>query len=255
MRDRNCNLVWTESIYKNGSFYSADGRTSYYISRIYAVKDDNRNKTVICSACGKEVHNTPSAIKTHRNMVNKSNKCFECNYLKHKNSTTLSHKYVLNEDGTYTESTKNKLELKCGMKWSAYDINSEDAKQNCRYAACQNATFKRIEDFWTQYPNAFDEFITVDRIIDTGYKNMCRYSDGVSFTLKGKANLVANTNNQGVCYQFTLRHYRRSYILRYSKKYDKVWIDEYNRFKDLSSLRLSAEKEEAVISKIRALYN
>lgn len=255
VQDYNSNLIWKEAIYKDSRFRTPDSRQTYEICSIYAIKDDSRNKTVICSACGKEIPNTPSAIRAHRNMVHKSNKCFECRYLKHSNVKTISQKYVLNDDGTYSESTKRTVNLLCGIGWRNYSINSTTAQEHCIYAACENAKFKHIEDFWTKYPNAFDEFITVDRIIDTGYKQMHKYTDYITFELKGKANLTAFVNNQGICYNFTLQHYSHTYILRYSKKYNKVWVIYSGAFRDLDVLDLSSSTQEAIIKKLSALYN
>jgi hypothetical protein len=248
------NLEWKDVIYKDNYFRSTDERQSYDITAIYAVKDDDRNKTVICSACGQAIPNKPSAIRAHRNMVNKSNKCFDCNYLKRTNETILSQKYVLNDDGTYSESTKRTVKLNCYRGYRTRDINSEDARHNCRYAACEKAKFKPIEDFWTKYPDAFDEFITTDRIIDIGYSSMFKYSDCITFSLKGKIHLTARTNSQGVCYSFALDYRRNTYTLRYSKKYDKVWVERYNSFQDLSSIGMSQDAQTTILKKLRALY-
>lgn len=253
VRDNQNNLKWEEVIYKNGVFYTPDESHGYDPFRIYAVKDDNRNKTVICSGCGAEIRNTPSAIKAHRNMINKPNKCFECHNLRPQNETVLSQKYVLNEDGTYNESTKRTVKLTCGIGWRYRDINSEEARENCRYARCENATFKNIEDFWTEYPGAFDEFITIDRIIEAGYRTMYKSTNEIEFVLKGRVNLAAFVNNQGICYKFVLRHRNHRYQFRYSKKYDKVWVDNYYR-KELSALPISSDTEEAIMKKIRTLY-
>ena len=103
IRNSNGNLIWQDAIYKNSNFRSLDEKLSYSVTDIYAIKDDNRNKTVVCSACGKEVSNTPAAQKAHQNRVCSKDKCYECNYLYRSEKKILSHKYVLNEDGTYTE--------------------------------------------------------------------------------------------------------------------------------------------------------
>ena len=253
IKDNENNLVWKEAVYKNGKFCLSDTGVLYDQLKIYSLKDDNRNKIVICSACGKEIRNTPSAIKAHQNMVNQPNKCFECDYLKRSNQTLMSQKYVLNEDGTYTESTKRTVNLVCNKNWSYYDINSPEARNRCRYAGCENAVLRHIEDFWTKYPKAFDEFITIDRIIDDGYKNISKDNYGVVIDLTGRANLTAYINNQGLCYEFQLRYRNRYYTLRYSKKYDKVWAIDYS-FKELSHLDISYCIEAATMKKLRSLY-
>ena len=255
IRNSNGDLIWQDAIYKNSNFRSLDEKFSYSTTDIYAIKDDDRNKTVICSACHKEVPNTPAARKAHQNMVYSKDKCFECSYLYKDKNKILSHKYVLNEDGTYTESTKENVNLWCGINWRRrLAINSEDANRYCHLAACQNATFKPIEDFWTKYPGAFDEFITADRIIDTGYVSSSKYNGNIWFELKGKVRLIANVNGQGICKDFTLRYHRCSHELRYSKKYDKAWIDDYGTFKELSTLDLAESTKNSIMCKLRTLY-
>ena len=251
--DSERNLVWKDAVYKDGNFQSLNGGT-YYYSSIYSVKDDSRNKKVRCSACGQEISNTPASIRSHRNMVHKSNKCFDCRYLKHGKETILSQKYVLNDDGTYSESTKRNVKLLCNYGWIRCDINSDEAKTNCRYVACENATFNRIEDFWTKNPDVFNEFITIDRIVDAGYKSMYKNSSYIEFALKGKARLQAYVNNQGICYEFRLDYRSNTYTLRYSKKYDTVWVVGSSRFYKLESCDISDEMKEYVTNKIRALY-
>lgn len=252
--DANNNLVWQEAIYEGGRFRYPDGSKTFADRYIYSVKDDDRNKTVICSACGKEIPNTPAAIKAHKNMINKSNKCFECGHLKHMNPSILTHKYTLNEDGTYTENTKRTINLKCGMAWDYTDINSEESRGKCKYARCENAQFRQIEDFWTKYPGAFDELITIDRIIDNGYKTMHKFSNSVEFELKGKGNIEVKVNNQGICYEISVSRRKNTYTLRYSKKYDKLWVWYGSDWKSLSSLYLATDTEEAIVKKIKALY-
>ena len=252
--NRSNDLIWEEVFYKDLKFYKLDKTQSYNEKSVYAIKDDNRNKIVICSACGKQIPNTPSAIKAHRNMINKANKCFECSFLRPRNEKVVSQKYVLNEDGTYNEATKRVVSLTCGIGWRYYDINSAEARNSCTYARCEHATMKKIEDFWTKYPNAFDEFITIDRIIDTGYKSMHKSYSGITFELKGRGILTANVNNQGICYGFTLYHRRNYYSLRYSKKYDKVFYESAYDLRELSNLDIAESTQDAIIKKLRTLY-
>lgn len=254
VRNHQNNLIWKEAVYKDGRFVSVEDNKTYEVNAIYTVQDDDRHKIVICSGCNKEIPNTPSAIKAHQNMINKSNKCFECRHLRKSNETVVSQKYVLNDDGTYNESTKRTVNLNCCRGWTYRDINSEEARNGCKYAACVEAKFNKIEDFWTKYPNAFDEFITIDRIIDTGYKSLYRYADCVCFDLKGRVRIEAYVNNQGICYNFEFHYYQSSYSLRYSKKYDKVWFVDSGTYRELDVLNISADAKEAIIKKLRTLY-
>ena len=254
VKDPNFNLIWRDAVYKDKRFRLSDGTVSYDVCEIYAVKDDDRNKIVICSACGAEIQNTPASIRAHKHMVNQANKCFGCGYLKTSSEKLLSQKFVLNDDGTYAESTKRNVRLRCGVNWNRYDINSDDARHCCKYARCENATFKPVDDFWTKYPNAFDELIAVDKIVDSGYLKMYRYSNHINFALHERPNISATVNNQGVCCCFKLIHRQNGYELRYSKKYDKVWALYNGRFVELSTLDIAERTERSILNKLRTLY-
>jgi hypothetical protein len=254
VRDNQNNLSWQDAIYTKGYFRTPDERSLYYTSDIYAIKDDDRNKTVICSSCGKEIPNTKASIKAHKNMINKPDKCFGCGHLRQRDAVVLAQKYLRNEDGTYTESTKRTVTLTCNRSYSYPDINTAAARNCCRYVGCENATFEPIVDFWTQYPGAFDEFITIDRIIDSGVKGMHKYNTCIRFTLMFKPFLKAVVNNQGVCCCFELEHRQHSYTLRYSKKYDKVWVVKNTEMTALDSLDIAESTIKAIIKKLRTLY-
>lgn len=255
IRDNADNLVWREVIYRNDHFKSLDGSMTYCDNVIYAVKDDDRNKTVICSYCGEEVKNTPSAIRAHRAKLESPHKCFECPSLKTKSAVVVSRKYVRNEDGTYHESTKRNVELICDRRYPYRDINSAEAKQACRYYGCANALFNPISDFWTNNPNAFDEFITVDRIVDAKYRQITKFSNGFRFTLKGKTRLVVDVNKQGLCVRFRLHYYNNQYELRYSKKYDTVYVVDSYGIRTIDHFDISEATIGMVIRKFRTLYN
>ncbi len=254
IQNGNYNLVWKDAVWKNGSFRSLDERETYDNSKIFSVKDDDSNKIVVCPACKQEIRNTPAAIRKHQNMINEPNKCFECRYMRPINSTILSQKYVRNEDGTYAESTKRTVNLVCGNSYGSYDINSPDARRACKYSNCETAIMRPVEDFWTKYPNAFDEFITVDKIIEYGYTSVHKYEHTIEFDIKCKSKLTAFTNGQGLCYGFQLHYHRRYYELRYSAKYDKLFVLHYG-LKELSCVDISEATQEQILKKMSALYS
>ena len=254
IQNKDMTLEWKDVIYKNGTFMPEDESKHYDQNDIFAIKDDDRNKTVVCAACGKEVKNTPASIKAHRNMINNPNKCFDCGDLRTRDAKTTSQKYVLNDDGTYNDTTKRVVRLVCGNGWRYPDINSDDAKSVCKYSRCENTTFKSIEDFWTKHPGAFDEFITIDRLIDAGYKSVWKTGNEVIFEIKCRSNLKAVVNNQGLCIFFELRHRHQFYTLRYSKMYDKAWVVNSYSFKDLNRLDIGETTINSIMNKLRNLY-
>lgn len=254
IRNSNSDLVWQDVTYSGGLFCTVNGN-KYQENQLYAIKDDDRNKMVICSACRKEIPNTPASIKAHQNMVCDKNKCFECSYLYKDEKKILSHKYALNEDGTYTENTKRTVDLWCGINWrKRMDLNSEEANKYCHLAACQNATFKSIEDFWTKNPGAFDEFITADRIIDAGYTDSSKHSDNIWFDLRNKTSFHAVVNKQGICTHFLMKYRGIKYEVRYSKKYGKAWFVDYGCFKELSKIGLAESTINSIMRKLKTLY-
>lgn len=255
MQDPSGNLVWQDAIYKNARFRAPNESRSYEITQIYAIQDDDRNNMVVCSACGKEIPNTDDAKVSHQNIINRTDKCFECNYMHTDVNTTLSREYVANEDGTYIESTKRKVELTCGILWRAHPlINTEEANRGCRHAACQNAEFRVIADFWTEHPGAFDEFITADKLIDAGYDNVRRRDDGLVFDLSGQIDLRALVNSQGICTDFSLTFHRQRFLIRYSKRYDKIFVEDCGQFISLSAINMSDRTQKSILRKIKALY-
>ena len=253
IRENDNNLTWKDVGYKNGFFFDITNEKCIYDNdRIYAIKDDDRNKIVICSACGKEVRNTSAAMDAHRNMINNPDKCFECHYLRARNGTVTSQKYSLNEDGTYNETTKRVVTLTCGNSWSHPDISQ--ARDICYDARCENATFKSIEDFWTRTPDAFDEFITIDRLLDCGYDNTFKTPNGIVVTIKSTCKLHACVNNQGIVYAFELWYQRRGYTIRYSKRYDKVYVEYAGNFREFNYIGISDSTRESILNKFRKLY-
>ena len=255
IRDSKSDLVWKDVTYSSGCFFLLDGSAKYKESHLYAIKDDNRNKMVVCSACRKEIPNTPASIRAHQNMVHSKDKCFDCPYLHKDNQKMMSCKYILNEDGTYTEKTTQNVNLRCGINWRKFmDINSEEANEYCRLGACQSAKFKSIEDFWTRYPGAFDEFITADRLIDTGHTESTKYNNQIWFDLKCKASVYAVVNEQGICTHFSIRYRHVRYEVRYSKKYDKAWYSDYESLRDLSEIGIAGSTMNSIMRKLRTLY-
>lgn len=255
VQDSSKNFLWRDVIWKSKHFaLIEDDRITYRETDVFAIKDDNRNKIVVCSACGCEVPNTKTAIKAHQEMVHKANKCFECRYLKCINPKIISHKYSLNTDGTYTETNKRCVNLVCHKTWNDYEINSAEANHSCKYSACETAQFKAVEDFWTKYPGAFDDMITVDRIIDIGYKDVKKYDYYSIFDIKCRTKMRALVNNQGICFGFQISHNRSYYDVCYSKKYDTAWYSQYGNYSQFSNLCLPESTERSIMNKLRELY-
>lgn len=161
--------VWKKAEMKSATKFALEDGGEVRQTDIVSVSRDNRKKFVKCSACGEIIRNTPEAIKEHRDRASTSATCFGCPYIRETNSKQLSAKYTLQEDGRYVVNVKNSVKLSCRNSWDYYDINSQGARDVCRWKQCATAEMKSIEDVFTKYPGAFDDMITVDKVLDNGF--------------------------------------------------------------------------------------
>ncbi len=224
-------------------------------SQIFAIEDDERDKYVVCASCGEMIPNTKAAIKKHQELMSKSDKCFNCKYLRETNVKTDKKSYTRNEDGTYNYVAKVTSKLLCNVTYSYNDINSENANKNCRYRQCAEKGVKKIESFFAQYPDAFDCLATVDaldsKIWEFNYipnHNVCMYKAKKKFTL------YAKVNSKGIIREFDCVYRGYSNYCVYSKKYDKLfWLDG-NRYMDRPYYNISDARINEIKTLISQIY-
>jgi hypothetical protein len=224
------NYKWIEAKFdiKTGSITKKDGTRIAPVD-IVSIKDDDRDKYVICKNCGEIIRNTPTNLEKHYNKAANSDACMTCGALRVLHEKELSKKYELNEDGTYKEIIKSECRLKCANRSysSSPDINSEDARSRCKYAKCRAQGVKPITDVFTEHPEVFDRIATVDTLDDDVWTLEKRQADGTFlYRAKKRFRLYAVVNSMGIVDHFRYDYNRDSYEFAYSAKHNKVfWMN------------------------------
>ena len=127
-------------------------------------------------------------------------------------------------DGTYIRKANDQVKLECAANyWKRCDINSGQAREQCVYRQCANATAQPIEDFFTENPGVFDDLITIDRLIECDAKLDSNCGDIMSYRIKAKNKIIAVVNAINVVDYFRVTCNKVEYSVRYSKKYDKLY--------------------------------
>ena len=201
---------------------------------------------------------TDEEIKEHRLKGTTSATCFGCPNLKEYGSKTKSCKYVLQDDGKYIATIKKETNLICSRSWyHNYNINSQEARTNCIYKGCIGATMESIKDVFTEYPGIFDDIITVDRILDDGFKDRDQKRDGTTwYTLKGRDNIIAIVNAINIVDGFMVSRYSNNWNVVYSKKYNEfycIWNGKYRKW-NLTEDVMPHETLQRIKRKIVSLY-
>ena len=250
--------VWKKAEMKSATkFALEDGGEARQVD-IVSISRDNRKKFVKCSACGDIIRNTPEAIKEHRDRASTSATCFGCPYLRESGGKQLSAKYTLQEDGSYIVNTKKSTKLVCKISYRYYDINSPEAREYCRFKQCATAEMKAIEDVFTKYPGAFDDMITVDKVLDNGFTEREEYDmrNEVHYKLKARNNITAVVNKLNIVDKFVIDYRSHRYNVIYSKKYNKLFTMSNGRYIVCDSIwGIPDTTFENIKAKIASLYN
>lgn len=254
--------VWKDVTYKDGRFY-VNG-ADIFDTEIVALEDDNRNEYIQCSACGKIFRKGSTEWEEHIEPIVDTHKCFECRFLRPESNSILDIQYTLQENGTYNAIQKSNVKLKCGRayeNWKYADINSVTARRKCEYNKCTTATPKEITDIFTEHPDVFDDIITVDKIIEAGYRERNVYGGETEYLLKGKNLIYAVVNSLNIVDCFKVRFRNHDWTVCYSSKHNKFYSKEYKYINGLGRYvydvwrpHISVSTEEYIKKKIAALY-
>lgn len=250
--------VWKKAEVKSATKFTLEDGRVVSQAEIVSISRDNRKKFVKCSACGEIIRNTPEAINEHKLKGTTSATCFGCKYMREMGSKQLSVKYTLQEDGSYSANVKKSLHLVCTATWNTPDINSENARGYCKFKQCATAEMKAIEDVFTKYPSAFDDMITVDKVLDNGFteRKECASRGQVEYKLKARNNIIAVVNKLNIvdCFVIDYRNHRITVV--YSKKYDKLFAISSETYTEVKSIWFMPDTTFANIkAKIASLYN
>ena len=126
---------------------------------------------------------------------------------------------------------------------------------------CSNATAKEVTDIFTEHPDVFEEMITVDTIVEAGYKDRKQYGNIVDYALKGKNQIFAQVNELNIVDHFLVRFRNHEWEVYYSSKYNKFYSKEYAYHQGKYRYNYAEWKpmipyttEEYIKKKIAALY-
>ena len=253
---------WHDATFDNqDKLFNIDQNVCYHgidETSIVSVKDDNRSDFVICSGCGEVVKNTKAAIKKHLELGKSSQTCFNCKKMRETSTTLIGdRKYVLNEDGTYTVHEKRNSTLCCtnNSYYSGPSIDSEQARQRCKYSHCSADSMKSYEDTFTKYPGLFDEVITIDALNKKKWKFEAKYHDSILFKATGSLRLYACINNYGIVDKFTYSYRNNDYDCVYSKKYNKLFWFSYGKYvSKIPSSNITSANLAKITEKIQEVY-
>lgn len=225
-----------------------------YDSDIFAVKDDERNKYVLCKNCGELILYTEQEIKKHQEKASSSEHCLSCGLLRRRNVKMEDENYTLNSDGTYTYNTRQSCELVCTNNYSSKEINTADARKGCRYVNCAQKGVEKQFHFFAKYPDAFDYLATVDAFGDA-WSFVEYFSRFCMYKANKKYYLAAYVNNKGIIYKFKTTYRGNDFEFVYSKKYDKIFWCQCGTYEEKSNYSISDIRMKELMMMMHNIYN
>lgn len=252
--------IWKDVDYINGTFTLANTGEIIDKTQIISIKDDNRNKFVRCSVCGKEFLKDSEEWYQHIAKVNDTSKCFGCRYLRERHVGTAQTKYVLNDEDRYEATKTYSTSLYCCNNYNSVDIGSQSARDNCYYNRCVSAEPSTIIDIFTEYPGVFDDMATIKAVLKCGYKEITEIHGETAFRLKGKNNIYATVNEKQIVDHFRVHFRSKCWEVFYSNRYHKYFTTKYcsngnyNYEEWTKPYQLSDETFEYIKAKIASLY-
>lgn len=252
-------LEWVDATIDTGSgrICLSGSKARVYDTDILSIKDGEFKKYVICSKCGNVIRNTAAKKNEHMTRYETSKNCLNCSQMKRTNMSLQNHKFVLNKDGTYTEVSKSVCKLVCSNNYyRTYDINSEEARNACKYRKCADATFTALRSsIFAEFPGLFDTIATVDALNRKKWYFRWHSSDGkyMHYQLRSRRKIVALVNGK-IIDSFEFTYNRVSYRFFYSEKYDKILFYSSSGKYDPTRYGLSEGIVEELKEIVRKIY-
>lgn len=219
--------VWVTAKYNENQFVVNGEKISQ--CRIVSVINDNRKNYIQCSCCGQTFKRGSRKFQIHKENASKPQTCFDCPYLKTENERIMASKYTMDENGNATQILERSVRLVCGRYgyWEHPLINSEDAVCYCKKRQCADATEMEITDFFTEYPGAFDDIITVDKLLDMNIPITLKNNRSTEweFALEDDYTIGVSVNRLGIVDHFFVWFEQECYYVYYSKKYNEIYWD------------------------------
>ena len=249
--------VWKQAKF-NGIKFLVGGNGIEY-TNIVAVENDNRKNYVICSACGEIVRNDPRKIAEHQKGNANWDKCQTCKHFYANLEDTISEKLIRNEDGTYIQKSVYKVRPQCQYDtfWDYRDIYTESAESHCKYCNCEWGVMQDIHDIFIDNPGVFDDIITVDRVLDVGYRDREKANRYFySYSLMSDFCIYAMVNKMNIVDHFIVRVNGCKYKVFYSKRYDRLYYDNDNgQYSVFNGRQVGADAHKEIKAQIAKLYN
>lgn len=248
--------VWVKAKYNNGKFI-VEGNPQNY-NNIVSVINDNRKNYVQCSSCGQVFKKGDLSFEVHQHNAEKVNTCLDCEFCCADNRNTKKSKFVINPDGTFTEKTESQVDLVCSRYglWSHPRIDSSEVLIKCAKRQCADGKAKEIVDTFTEYPGLFDDIITVDNVLDAGYRE--KFNDGnyMWYRMNFTKDTYVVVNNLGIVSHFVVYTSGGEVYLYYSKKYDKLFKAKRSEmYTEWEAENIPYEEEMQIKNDIAKLYN
>ena len=250
--------VWQDAHYDENGIVS--GMQHVYETNIVALTDDEADNHFQCSICGK-VFSKANEEEWRKHITKRTDieKCFECRYLKSYNPTSTHVTYERQGNGLFKKiQVENEAVLKCNVSYYSRDITNLDTHENCCHNRCVNATKISRTNFFSTHPEAFDTIISVNKILEAGYKEKDKnvYSGETMYTLKGKNKIQAIVNKMSIVDYFVVSYRRNYWNVVYSKKYNKLYEMTYSDvYKEWRPSEMSNETIAYIFNVISKLYS
>lgn len=223
---------------------------------IVSVRDDDRKNYVVCKHCAEIILNTPEALREHYNKCEDSKACFTCRYRCDSVQSMVSKNYEINADGTYNRVITESVNIRCNRgTMRGPDINSADARRNCKYAECRAMGVEPINDIFISHPGAFDTIITVDALDPKRWHLEGMDRGFYMYKAKTRYRLYAAVNKMGIVDHFVYRYNSYTYRAVYSAKYSNTfWMDSGMYREGKPDYSVTAERSREITAEIAKLY-
>lgn len=248
-------FVWKKAKFVNGNIV-IDNDATVLECDIVSIRNDIRKKYVQCSECGKTFKKGSPKIEKHKEPIRDSHMCFGCRYLRQSIREQKSQKYELLENGNYLSKTKSEVFLYCYNSYTTRDINSEEARHYCIYNRCNNATMRDVKGFFIDKPGAFDELITIDKVLEKGYSNAytSAYDNLSIYYLKARNTIGVRVNALNIVDGFDVQYKNHDWRIYYSKKYDELYEPRNGTYRVWNPGNMYKDTRDYIKAKIAALY-
>ena len=246
--------VWAKAKFTDGHIKVNDRAVNE--CDIVSIRNDIRKKYVKCSVCGKYFRKGSPKIEQHTELITDNRLCFGCECLRQSTREQKSQKYELLENGNYLSKNKSEVFLYCSRGYSYNSINSDEARRYCKYNKCHDASMVDATGFFLEAPGAFDDIITIDKVLENGYKESWfdNYDKITHYKLKARNTIEALVNKLNIVEGFYVYYGRTCWTLYYSKKYDELYVKSGQKYQRWFSYHVGSDVRERIKDKIASLY-